>query len=39
MEQNADICNRMIAGGEFSDLVFKAIAKEVYFRLKEVNKG
>jgi type I restriction enzyme R subunit len=35
MEQNSEICNRMIAGGEFSDLVFNAIMKEVYFRFKK----
>ena len=37
MEQNTEICNRMIAGGEFSQLVFNAIMKEVYSRLGKSN--
>lgn len=35
MDQNQDIFNRMMAGGEFGELVFNAIMKEVYARLKE----
>lgn len=35
MEQNSEICNRMITGGHFSELVFSAIMKEVYKRLKD----
>ena len=35
MEQNTEICNRMIAEGDFANLVFSAIMKEVYARLKK----
>jgi type I restriction enzyme, R subunit len=38
MDQNTEICNKMIAGGEFSTLVFDAIMKEVYSRLKIEKK-
>jgi type I restriction enzyme R subunit len=34
MDQNQEIFNRMMAGGEFGELVFNAIMKEVYGRLK-----
>lgn len=39
MEQNTDICNKMIAGGDFADLVYRAIMKEVYSRLKTGSDG
>lgn len=38
MEQNTEICNRMIAGGEVADVIFNWVMKEVYSRLKEVQK-
>ena len=35
MDQNQELFNRMMAGGEFGKLVYDAIMKEVYGRLKK----
>lgn len=36
MDQNQELFNRMMAGGEFGKLVYNAIMKEVYGRLKKI---
>jgi type I restriction enzyme R subunit len=35
MDQNQELFNRMMAGGEFAVLIYNAIMKEVYDRLKK----
>jgi type I restriction enzyme, R subunit len=36
MDQNQELFNRMMAGGDFGKLVYDAIMKEVYGRLKKI---